>query len=434
MAFKGTAVRDTRQLEQEVEDMGGHLNAYTSREQTCYYARVFSGDVARAVDILADILQNSKLDEGAIERERDVILREMQEVEGVPEEVVFDHLHATAFQQTPLGRTILGPAANVKSLTRCVQVSIFLPPPRPRSSERDKETQTLPCSSNLSPPFLCRTLSKLNRDDLKKYIDTNYVAPRMVVAAAGGVDHDQLVKLAAKAFGGLPSGEGHPTTGQLVAASPAHFTGSEVRLRDPDMSKLHFAVAFKGASWGDADAVPLMVIQSMLGAWDKHGGAGGAASPMLAQRASANGLCDSYMAFNTNYHDAGLFGVYAVADPGGPVDDLAWSVMRDVSGLCYGAGDADVERAKTQLKASLLFAGDGPAGVAEEIGRQLLVYGRRVPLAEMLARVDAVTPAKVQEVARRFIFDQDVAIAALGDTQNLPDYTYFRRRTYWLRY
>ena len=149
---------------------------------------------------------------------------------------------------------------------------------------------------------------------------------------------------------------------------------------------------------------------------------------------AANGLCDSYMAFNTNYHDAGLFGVYAVADPGGPVDDLAWSVMRDVSGLCYGAGDADVERAKTQLKASLLFAGDGPAGVAEEIGRQLLVYGRRVPLAEMLARVDAVTPAKVQEVARRFIFDQDVAIAALGDTQNLPDYTYFRRRTYWLRY
>ena len=118
MAFKGTSVRDTRQLEQEVENMGGHLNAYTSREQTCYYARVFSGDVPAAVDILSDILQNSKLDESAIERERDVILREMQEVEGVPEEVVFDHLHATAFQQTPLGRTILGPAANVKSLTR----------------------------------------------------------------------------------------------------------------------------------------------------------------------------------------------------------------------------------------------------------------------------------------------------------------------------
>ena len=125
MAFKGTAARDTRQLEQEVEDMGGHLNAYTSREQTCYYARVFSGDVPAAVDILSDILQNSKLDEAAIERERDVILREMQEVEGVPEEVVFDHLHATAFQQTPLGRTILGPAANVKSLTRCVWVFWF---------------------------------------------------------------------------------------------------------------------------------------------------------------------------------------------------------------------------------------------------------------------------------------------------------------------
>jgi processing peptidase subunit beta len=185
--------------------------------------------------------------------------------------------------------------------------------------------------------------SHRRRNDLKKYIDTNYVAPRMVVAAAGGVDHDELVKLAAKAFGKLPSGEGHASTSQLVAAAPAHFTGSEVRIRDPDMARLHFAVAFKGASWGDRDAVPLMVLQSMLGAWDKNGGAGGAASPLLAQRASANNLCDSYMAFNTNYHDAGLFGVYAVADPGGPVDDLAWAVMRDVSGLVYGAEAADVE-------------------------------------------------------------------------------------------
>jgi len=366
MAFKGTTGRDARSLETEVEDMGGHLNAYTSREQTCYYARVFSKDVPAALDILGDILQRSVLDPAAVERERDVILREMQEVEGVPEEVVFDHLHATAFQRTPLGRTILGPAANVRSLTR---------------------------------------------DDLARYVRTHYTAPRMVVAAAGGVDHAALVGLAKKALGGLPS-DG-PSTAGMVAAAPAHFTGSEVRVRDPDADKLHFALAFKGAAWTDPDSVPLMVI---------------------APVATLNGVADSFMAFNTNYHDTGLFGMYAVADPGAGVDDLAWAMMKAVSGLAYGVDPAAVTRAKTALKASLLFAQDGPAGVAEDIGRQLLVYGRRIPKAELFARIDAVTPAVIQSVAGRYIFDQDHALAAVGDTSGLPDYTWFRRRTYMLRY
>ena len=159
--------------------MGAHLNAYTSREQTTYYAKVGAKDVAKAVDILADILQNSSLDGAAIERERGVILREMQEVEKEAEEVLFDHLHATAFQFTSLGRPILGSAANVRSITR---------------------------------------------DDLAAYIGTHYTAPRMVVVGAGGVEHDALVKLAASAFASLPTGG--PTAAQLCAASPAIFTGS----------------------------------------------------------------------------------------------------------------------------------------------------------------------------------------------------------------
>lgn len=116
LAFKGTKKRSVKQLEVEVENMGGHLNAYTSREHTCYYAKVSKESVGQAVDILADILQNSRLDEQSIERERSVILREMQEVNGDPAELVFDHLHATAFQKSSLGRTILGPTENVKRI------------------------------------------------------------------------------------------------------------------------------------------------------------------------------------------------------------------------------------------------------------------------------------------------------------------------------
>ena len=160
MAFKGTQKRTQNQLELEIENMGGHLNAYTSRENTVYYAKAFNSDVPATVDILSDILQNSKLEESAIERERAVILRESEEVEKQVEEVVFDHLHATAFQHQPLGRTILGPRQNIRDITRT---------------------------------------------ELVNYIKNNYTADRMVLVGAGGIPHEKLVELADKHFSKLPT-------------------------------------------------------------------------------------------------------------------------------------------------------------------------------------------------------------------------------------
>jgi len=181
MAFKGTQKRTQQQLEVEIENMGGHLNAYTSREQTVYFAKVFKSDVGRAVEILSDILLNSKLDADAINRERDVILREMSEVNKQQEELVLDHLHATAFQGTGLGRTILGPEENIRSLSH---------------------------------------------DDLKGYIETHYTAPRMVIAGAGAINHAEFCELAGKHFGSLPTA---PISGLEIAMDPAIFTGSDVR-------------------------------------------------------------------------------------------------------------------------------------------------------------------------------------------------------------
>jgi len=181
MAFKGTSKRTQQQLEMEIENMGGHLNAYTSREQTVYYAKVFKKDVPKAMDILSDILQNSKLDEAAIERERDVILREMEEVNKQQEEVIFDRLHETAYMGNGLGRTILGPAENVRNLKKA---------------------------------------------DLEDYIATHYTAPRMVIAGAGAVDHSQLVELAQKSFGNLPT---EPRVAPTL--EPVRFVGSDIRIR-----------------------------------------------------------------------------------------------------------------------------------------------------------------------------------------------------------
>ena len=384
MAFKGTKTRSASGLEEEIENMGCHLNAYTSREQTTYYAKVFKKDVGAAVDILSDILQNSALENAQIERERGVILREMEEVEKDIEEVLFDHLHATAFQQTSLGTTILGSDKCVRSVTQ---------------------------------------------EDLQTYIKTHYTAPRMVVVGTGAVDHDELVKLAEKAFASLPT-EG-ASTNALVAKNPGHFTGSEVRIRDDDMTTVNFAVAFKGASWTSPDAVPLMVMQAMLGSWDKQAiGADDMMSP-LAQAFSANKLGNSFMAFNTNYADTGLFGVHVSSDNIDGLDDTAFAVMREFQNLIYCPEENDLLRAKEALKSSLLLHSEsGTSAVAEEVGRQLLTYGKRMSRAELFARIDDVNIETVKSVAWKYIRDQELAIAAIGPTQFLPDYLWFRTSTY----
>ncbi|KAG0492658.1 hypothetical protein HPP92_006056 [Vanilla planifolia] len=386
MIFKGTAERTVRQLEEEIENMGGHLNAYTSREQTTYYAKVMHQDVPKVLEVLADILQNSSFEEKRISRERDVILREMEEVEGQAEEVIFDHLHATAFQYTPLGRTILGSAQNIKTITK---------------------------------------------EHLKNYISTHYTAPRMVISAAGAVRHEEIVDQVKKLFTKLSADS--TTAAQLVAREPAYFTGSEVRLIDDDIPLAQFAVAFAGASWTDPDSIPLMVMQSMLGSWNKGSGGGKHAGSELVQKIAISEVAESMMAFNTNYKDIGLFGVYAMCKAD-CVDDLAWAIMHEISKLSYRVSEADVIRARNQLKSSLQLHIDGTTPVAEDIGRQLLTYGRRIPVAELFARIDAVDPSTIKRVANRFIFDQDVAIAAMGPIQKLPDYNWFRRRTYMLRY
>jgi processing peptidase subunit beta len=386
MLFKGTERRKMRELEEEIENIGGHLNAYTSREQTTYYAKVMEKDVNKALDILADILQNSKFEESRIMREKDVILREMEEVEGQTEEVIFDHLHATAFQYTPLGRTILGPAQNIKAMSK---------------------------------------------DHLQNYIRSHYTAPRMVIVASGAVKHEEFVEEVKKQFTKLSTDS--TTTYQLVAKEPAAFTGSEVRIIDDDIPLAQFAVAFSGASWNDPDSIALMVMQAMLGSWSKAAGGGKHMGSELAQRVGINEIAESVMSFNTNYKDTGLFGVYAVAKPD-DLDDLAFAIMYEMTKLVYRVSEADVIRARNQLKSSLLLHLDGTSPIAEDIGRQLLTYGRRIPFAELFARIDAVDASTIKRVANKYIYDRDVAIAAMGPIQNLPDYNWFRRRTYWTRY
>ncbi|XP_021240213.1 mitochondrial-processing peptidase subunit beta isoform X1 [Numida meleagris] len=384
MAFKGTKKRSQLDLELEIENMGAHLNAYTSREQTVYYAKAFSKDLPRAVEILADIIQNSTLGEAEIERERGVILREMQEVETNLQEVVFDYLHATAYQKTALGRTILGPTENIKSI---------------------------------------------NRNDLVEYITTHYKGPRIVLAAAGGVCHDELLDLAKCHFGNLPSAP----EGGLPPLPPCSFTGSEIRIRDDKMPLAHIAIAVEAAGWSDPDTIPLMVANTLIGNWDRSFGGGVQnLSSKLAQIACHGNLCHSFQSFNTCYTDTGLWGLYMVCEPS-TVQDMVHFVQREWIRLCTSVTENEVARAKNLLKTNMLLQLDGSTPICEDIGRQMLCYKRRIPIPELEARIEAIDAQTIREVCTKYIYDKHPAVAALGPIEQLPEYNKICSGMYWLR-
>ncbi|KAH9046676.1 Metalloenzyme, LuxS/M16 peptidase-like protein [Lactarius hengduanensis] len=383
MAFKGTGRRSQHALELEVENLGAHLNAYTSREQTVYYAKSFRKDVPQAVDIISDILQNSKLDSGAIERERDVIVREQQEVDKQYEEVVFDHLHAVAYQGQALGRTILGPKKNILSI---------------------------------------------KRDDLASYIKTNYTADRMVLVGAGGVDHGELVKAAERSFGTLPVSANPIPLGRNTHPKP-DFVGSEVRIRDDDIPTAHIAVAVEGVSWSSPDYYPMLVMQSIFGNWDRALGSASFLSSRLSDTIAKHNLANSYMSFSTSYSDTGLWGIYLVTENLNNLDDLLHFTLREWTRMSIAPAAGEVERAKSQLKASLLLGLDGTTAIAEDIGRQLVTSGQRVTPRQIENAIDAVTPEEIKRVAQKYLWDKDIALAALGSIEGLLDYNRIRADT-----
>lgn len=368
------------------ENIGAQLGACTTRETSGFSARVSRLNAAKGVEVLGEILQSSDFSDDCIEKVRNAILREREQMAAEGDQVILDQLHATAFQYTPLGRTVHGPVNHIKSITK---------------------------------------------EDINEYISSHYAAHRMVISATGAVKHEDVVEQVKKVFTKLSANPA--TTSQLVASDPANFTGSEVRIIDDDLPLAQFGVAFEGASWRDPDSIALMVLQNMLGSWSKKDIGGKHVGSQLVQMAAISELAESIKTFNINYKDTGLFGVYAVAKPD-CLDDLSFAIMHEISKLSYRVSDNDVIRACNQLKSSLLLGSNGISAVAEDIGHQLVTYGRRIPFSELFARIDAVDASAVKRVANRFLFDKDIAIAAMGPIKGLPDYNWFRRRTYWLRY
>ena len=359
MAFKGTRRRSAMQIVAEIEAVGGYLNAYTTRETTAYYAKVLKEDTALAVDILADILQNSVFDETELARERSVVLQEIGQSHDTPDDVIFDHFQAIAFPGQPLGRPVLGDAERVRGM--------------PRGAIMD-------------------------------YMRATYGAHAMVLSAAGMIEHQQLVSLAEALFAELP--------GQAPAADHAADYAGGAYLEDRDLEQVHLALGFPGVGLHDDALYATSVLSTLFG--------GGMSSRLFQEVRERRGLAYSIHTYCAHYSDCGVFGLYAGTGEA-ETAELMPVLCEEIRRLPGSLDDEEVRRARNQLKAATLMSMESTGARAEQIGEQTLIYGRPIPVDEIVRRIDAVDTAAVADVARR-IFVGRLSLAALGPLSRMTPY------------
>ncbi|MGQ0676060.1 MAG: M16 family metallopeptidase, partial [Rhodospirillales bacterium] len=294
MVFKGTRRRTAKAIAEEIEAVGGHMNAYTAREQTAYYARVLKGDVDLAVDMIADILQHSLFDDEELKRERAVILQEIGQARDTPDDIVFDYFQAAAFPGQGVGRPVLGRADVVR---------------------------------------------RMKRGAVRSFLARHYAPGRLVLAAAGNVDHDRLVQLAGEKFDALAPAAAH-------ARAPARYRGGEKR-DQRKLDQVHLVLGFEGVGHHDPDFYPMQVMSMLLG--------GGMSSRLFQEVREKRALAYSIYSFAGSMRDGGLFGIYAGTGEN-RVRELMPVVAGELAKLGQSAGEAEVARARAQLKAGTLMA------------------------------------------------------------------------------
>lgn len=359
MAFKGTSRRSALEIAEEIEDVGGYINAYTSREMTAYYARVLAEDTGLALDLIADILLDPSLDAREIEVERGVILQEIGQVLDTPDDVVFDWLQEAAYPEQPIGRPILGPADRVRGFDRA---------------------------------------------DLSGFIGQHYGPGQMILSAAGAVDHDRIVRLAETLFGHLPALP-------LMQAEPAVFRGGEWR-RERKLEQAHLTLAFETPGYRDESFYTGQILATAFG--------GGMSSRLFQEAREKRGLCYTIFAQAGAYDDTGLMTVYAGTAAGdlGALCDLTVDELRRIAGDLTAR---EVERARAQLKAGLLMGLESPSARAERLAKLVSIWDRVPPLDDTIARIDAVTPESVRAFAERLCSERRTAMALYGPVAGAPD-------------
>jgi len=348
MAFKGTKRRSARRIAEEIEAVGGDINAATSFETTAYYASVLKADIPLALDVIADILANPAFDPAELKREQNVIVQEIGATEDNPDDLVFDYLQSIAYPNQPMGRPILGTPESVSSF---------------------------------------------GAQNLQTYLARNYRGPDMVVAATGAVEHAAVVAEVGKNFAAF-NGPAAP-----VPQSAKFGGGAKLEARD-----------LEGLPQRDSDLYSLQVFSIVLG--------GGMSSRLFQEVRENRGLCYTVSAFHAPYVDTGMFGIYAGTDAA-DVKELMSVVVDQTAACSVDLTEAEVARAKSQLKVGLLMALESSGARARQLANQILIHGRPLPIEELVARVDAVTVDSARAAGKALIARARPAVAALGPAKGL---------------
>lgn len=358
MVFKGTRRRSARQIAEEIEAVGGLLNAYTSRDQTTFYARILAQDMPLGVDLVSDLITEPALDEQEMDREREVILQELSQARDTPDDIIFDELQEIAFADQPLGRSILGTEETIQSL---------------------------------------------QPGDVRTWLDDHYRAGSMVLAAAGKVDHATIVKLAEDRLGSLPAG-------RRPGGSAARYTSGEMRNRKA-IEQTHVTLGLPGVSYADPDYYNELIFCTALG--------GGMSSRLFQAVREERGLAYSIYSYASNYAETGLFTIYLATGPdsaGEAVNLTLETLLRALDGMT----DEELHRARAQLKASVFMGLESCSGLSEQIGRQLLLFDRVIPTNEIIERIDAATAEDVRQAALRMMQAGPLTLATVGPSDTVP--------------
>lgn len=359
MAFKGTRSRSARDIAEQIENVGGELNAATSTETTAYYARVLKDHVPLAVDILSDILTDSVFDEDELTREKQVILQEIGAANDTPDDVVFDRFSEIAFRDQTLGRPILGTPDTVKAFTS---------------------------------------------DEIRGYLSRNYTTDRMFVVAAGAVDHDAFVRQVEERYASLPT-----KASAIPVMEPARYTGGEAR-ETRDLMDAQVLIGFEGRAYHVRDFYCSQVLANILG--------GGMSSRLFQEVREFRGLCYSVYAFHWGFSDTGIFGIHA-ATGGENLPELVPVIIEELRKASQSIDQQEIDRSRAQIRAQLLMGQESPAARAGQIARQMMLYGRPISNQEMMERLEGITTERLTDLAGRLFFDTMPTLSAIGPLEQL---------------
>jgi predicted Zn-dependent peptidase len=357
MAFKGTASRSAAAIAEEVEAVGGHINAYTAREQTAYYVKLLKEDTALGFDILGDILTHSTFEPEELERERSVILQEIGQANDTPDDIIFDFFQTTAFPDQSLGRAVLGSAEAIRGMGRSV---------------------------------------------LTGYMGKNYSHKNIVIAAAGKLHHEAILELVDRHFGDLSKG-----TASLH--DDAVYRGGEFR-EERDLDQVHVLLGFPSVGYGDPDYYATLLLSTLLG--------GGMSSRLFQEIREKRGLVYSIYSFTSPFKDGGLFGIYAGTGES-EAAELMPVVLAELGKVQDHVNEPEIARARAQVKASLLMSQESTGSRCEQLARQIQTFNRVISTEEVLGKINAVTEADIRRTAARH-FRAAPTLATVGPSEQVP--------------